>query len=618
MDRVFGLPAGPLSWWLAVVLVVAVGALSVLALRNVVFLKMGLRNVPRRRSRSVLIVLGLMLGTTIIASALLTGNTMASSVRGAVVQSLGVTDETVTAGTDAETAVDVGLLATRPYFPIEPATSTVDASTADLPVDGVMAAIIEPVAAQHAAGGKTEPRVMLFAPDATRAGQFGFGAVAELDAGEVLLNDDAASELRAEAGSVIQLLVGTQLVDVRVAGTGDYPGTSTDGPAAVMALESAQELLDHPGEVNHILVSNTGDAVSGAAATDVVEAALDDAVAPLGLDAQPAKQDGLEAADAAGDSFVQLFTTFGSFSIAAGILLIFLIFVMLSAERRPEMGMARAVGTQRGHLVQTFVYEGAVYDLVAAAVGALLGIGISFVMVRAVAGAFTTEGLDLSYSLSGQSLVIAYCLGVLLTLVVVAMSAWRVSRLNIVSAIRDLPEPEQQGGRAIRWVLIASGLVLGTSMAVSGAASHRYLPLMLGVSIAIVSLVPISKLVGRHERLAYTLAGGALVILWLVPYGVINAIFGEMSMDFSVWVVGGLVIVVAATWLVTYNADLLLGAASRLASPFAVAAPDLAHGGGLSVEEPVPHRGDDVDVHARRVHVGHRFDDPGGVHGLVR
>ena len=42
--------------------------------------------------------------------------------------------------------------------------------------------------------------------------------------------------------------------------------------------------------------------------------------------------------------FVTIFLIFGLFSIAAGVLLIFLIFVMLAAERRSEMGMARAVG----------------------------------------------------------------------------------------------------------------------------------------------------------------------------------------------------------------------------------------------------------------------------------
>ena len=52
------------------------------------------------------------------------------------------------------------------------------------------------------------------------------------------------------------------------------------------------------------------------------------------------------------------FTTFGSFSIAAGILLIFLIFVMLAAERRGELGIARAIGTRRGHLVEMFIVRG--------------------------------------------------------------------------------------------------------------------------------------------------------------------------------------------------------------------------------------------------------------------
>ena len=70
---------------------------------------------------------------------------------------------------------------------------------------------------------------------------------------------------------------------------------------------------------------------------------------------------------------MSMFTTFGTFSIAAGILLIFLIFVMLAAERRGELGIARAVGTRRGHLVQMFTFEGAAYDLIAAALGAVLG-----------------------------------------------------------------------------------------------------------------------------------------------------------------------------------------------------------------------------------------------------
>lgn len=410
---------------------------------------------------------------------------------------------------------------------------------------------------------------MLFAPDAERAEQFGLPELADLEAGTVLLDDDAAEELAAGPGDRITILAGEDLLEVEVAGVADYRGTTSAESAVLLPLADAQELLDRGGEANHVLVSNTGGETDGARHSATVEAALDEGLARLGLDSQPVKEDGLDAAEESGNAFVQLFTTFGTFSMAAGVLLIFLIFVMLAAERRPEMGMARAVGTQRRSLVQTFLYEGAAYDVAAAAVGAVLGIGVSWLMVRVVSTAFETDGgIDLGYSLSARSLLIGSTLGVLLTLVVVTLSAWRVSRLNIVSAIRDIPESDEVVHPVRRWVLIGIGLAVGALLASSGASSQTYVSWMLGLSILIVSIVPIARILGRFERFAYTVAAAALLVLWLLPLDTFDAVFGEMSMDFSIWIVGGLMVVVAATWLVTYNADVLLGLAARVAAPF--------------------------------------------------
>ena len=128
---------------------------------------------------------------------------------------------------------------------------------------------------------------------------------------------------------------------------------------------------------------------------------------------QTVKQDALEAADEAGAAFVAFFTTFGTFAIAAGILLIFLVFVMLAAERRGELGIARAVGTRRGHLVQMFTFEGAAYDLAAAAVGALLGALVAFGMVFVMASAFgaadADEGFQIEFAVTPTSLVDRFC-----------------------------------------------------------------------------------------------------------------------------------------------------------------------------------------------------------------
>ena len=87
------------------------------------------------------------------------------------------------------------------------------------------------------------------------------------------------------------------------------------------------------------------------------------------------------------------------------------------------------------------MFEGLAYDLGAALVGAALGIGVAFAMVTVMADAFDQTGLEVRHAVTLRSLVVAYALGVLFTLVVVALSAWRVSRLNIVAAVRSQPEP---------------------------------------------------------------------------------------------------------------------------------------------------------------------------------
>ena len=193
-----------------------------------------------------------------------------------------------------------------------------------------------------------------------------------------------------------------------------------------------------------MLISNVGDPTSGVRYTDEISTLLQPTLARLGLQIDPVKRDALEAADQEGNAFMSLFTTFGSFSIFAGFLLIFLIFVMLAAERRGELGIARAIGTRRGHLIQMYLYEGLAYDLIAAAVGAALGVAVAFGMVFVLSSALGTEGITIEHDVQLRSVVVAYTVGVLLTFVVVVVSAWRVSRLNIVTAIRNLPEPPAQ------------------------------------------------------------------------------------------------------------------------------------------------------------------------------
>ena len=130
----------------------------------------------------------------------------------------------------------------------------------------------------------------------------------------------------------------------------------------VMPLAAAQAFLDRPGQLSAVLVSNDGDINSGLGLTGTIVERYDgrDDVGGQGLHVVRLKRQVVDRANEIGSLFVFIFTTFGLFSIGVGLLLIFLIFSMLAAERKSEMCMARAVGMQRGHLVGMFTVEGAI------------------------------------------------------------------------------------------------------------------------------------------------------------------------------------------------------------------------------------------------------------------
>ncbi|MCC6166700.1 MAG: ABC transporter permease [Caldilineaceae bacterium] len=301
----------------------------------------------------------------------------------------------------------------------------------------------------------------------------------------------------------------------------------------------------------------------------------------------------VQVADIGGLVFSSIFSVFGILSILAGVLLIFLIFVMMAAERRSEMGMARAIGVQRSHLVQMFVTEGVVYDLAAAALGVLLGLAISYAMVGLLGTIFNQaaervvgqSGLFRVYFRAAPvSIVIAYCLGVLFTFVVVTVAAWRVSRLNIVSAIRDLPEPPGVG-RTTRWGRAARG-IFGPLVAALGGlvlyygAAQGWAVIQTGISLLLVGALLLVGWLLEHytplngeqvQRIVYSTIGLGFLAIWAMPLG---RWLGRTDANLATggpwallgFVVGGPLIVLGAILLVMFSADTLAALTTRVFS----------------------------------------------------
>ena len=349
-------------------------------------------------------------------------------------------------------------------------------------------------------------------------GQFGL----QLRQGEVYLNQLGAQQLDARAGDLLEVFIGPIPLPYRVRAVVEESGPlGALLPVVMMHTDEAQKLLFMPDRVNNILISNTGDEVSGMVHTsevsdhlrslslnearlaalleilrrpEVAEIIRKEAVAPdnpltedndvpqffmelagmwsqvasfesdiavlaaavsepqeAGVDADlrsslsnEAVQEWLvslplgsenrlavqavmadirdfdvlgplskefvtNVAEVGGIAFGTVFSSFGILSIFAGVLLIFLIFVMMAAERRSELGIARAVGMRRSHLMQMFVTEGLVYDLAAALVGLGLGLLVSYGMIGFLSGLLSNIGQQLGKFVHTFSLPLSGC-----------------------------------------------------------------------------------------------------------------------------------------------------------------------------------------------------------------
>jgi putative ABC transport system permease protein len=655
VNELFGVSMNLIMYVLLGLLAFSIVTVLVIALRNQIMFKLGLRNIPRRRAQTILIVIGLMLSTMIISAAFTTGDTVDRSVTSEVYSLLGSLDEVIQLreGDEDSTFDDPTQAIVRDEtFSQTAAMPMVEALAANPLVDAAVPAYSDVAVAVNMEERLSAPLFNVLGLDANRSRELpdirdiDSGRelrVADLAAGEIYVNESAAEELNVDAGDSIILItrgketpfrVKAVVEDRRLAGSA---GISVRRQGGVLPLEAAQALFEAPGRLTQILVSNQGDERGGLVHADAMEDQIEAMLAaqPVSddlprLSVVPAKRTGVDIAELAANIFTTFFLVLGLFSIGAGILLIFMIFVMLAAERKPEMGMARAVGTKRADLVQIFLSEGMAYNLAAAAVGTAMGVLVAFIMTVLLARVLSELEITIAPHVTFRSLAISYSLGVVLTFFTVTFSSWRVSVINIVRAIRDIPEPptpkpmwrargffstllglifkpgslKSWGIRGAMFIVgvvlfmsagatgssllqillsLAGGLllisfvfitfhlgflfvILSIPLILLGASEDNSFFLLFGLSLLPLGLAMILRSFGFNERLTYTAAGLFMIYVWEIDFsvGLLERIFGETTGDIEMFFLSGVMVTVAATFLVVYNSDMILGPLTRM------------------------------------------------------
>jgi putative ABC transport system permease protein len=644
MDSLFGIPMNAIMVALLILLGISLATVALAALRNRVMFLVGLRNIPRRRAQTTLIVIGLMLSTLIISAAFTIGDTVDYSISNMVYDALGHVDEIVQFENQEGGAGAVGSVS----IPSSDVQQLQDAVGSDPDIDGIMPVLMETVPVVNEGTRLSAPAVNIVGIDPARMSAFpdvfdlqGHALdVGSLGENQVYVNKSAADELGAQAGDTVTIYYQNQPLRFQVAAvvqnrvvTGDWNLESPKGMAA--RLDTLQRDFGREGQVDIIAISNRGGVRDSLSLSGTVTNKLESVIDSQGLrlSVNETKKDNVNMAELMGNGMMTFFIVLGLFSIAAGILLIIMIFVMLAAERKTEMGIARAVGTKRRHLVQMFMSEGMGYNLISALVGVSLGVLVALALTGIMAALVAEFDLSIRTHITARSLIISYSLGVVLTFLSVVFSSWRVSTINIVRAIRDLPEPPAVrlrwqigrgrlkvlrylarlffrpagrrtwrrsiglfvaaavlGGLAIvtsnlavlagvfstsAVLLVAVGvfftfrigilaIVAGLALVFVGLAANSSFPYALGVSLAVLGVVLTLDFAGLPQRPVFTTAGLLLLAFWALGAGDRIPPKLEGGTGVEMFFLSGIVMVAAATFVIIYNADLLLAVVTRV------------------------------------------------------
>lgn len=317
-------------------------------------------------------------------------------------------------------------------------------------------------------------------------------------ANEVVVDESTAEATESQLGSTIDVLLpsGARLNPTIV---GIAEPTLLGGGASVVIWETAvaQELLTAPGQITSIRV--LGD-------PEVTQTELQNRVAPV-LPADVESSTGEEVASDLSEQlnealgFLNTFLlVFGLIALFVSAFLIYNTFSILVAQRSRELALLRAIGATRRQVRTSVLIEAIVVALVASTLGLVVGVGVAL----GLQGLFALLNAPLPGAglvLLPRTFVVAYGIGIVVTLVSALIPARRASMVPPVAAMREEEAPASTS-------LLRRGLVGAVLLAIAVAFAFLALRPMdsattaaqlLGVSAmtAIIAALALAPLAAR-------------------------------------------------------------------------------------------------------------------------
>jgi putative ABC transport system permease protein len=318
-------------------------------------------------------------------------------------------------------------------------------------------------------------------------------------ADEVALDAKTAETAGYEVGDTVQMLSSgpTPQHTATLVGIAEFGGGGLAGASLVLFdTVTAQDLfLDGRDEYNSVALT----AEDGVSQEELAANAQE--LLPDGLEAVTGDKVAKETQDAIGQvlNFLNIFLlVFAAIALVVGTFLIINTFSILVAQRSRELALLRALGASRRQVTRSVLIEALVVGFVGSTLGLLGGFGLA----AGLKALFARFGLDLSATplvFSLRTVLVAYLVGMLVTLFAAYLPARRAAKVAPVAAMRDdiaLPEASVRRRLIVGAVLaLAGGGLMVAGLVGEGGQGASLVG--LGVFAILIGVALMSPVLGR-------------------------------------------------------------------------------------------------------------------------
>jgi putative ABC transport system permease protein len=279
---------------------------------------------------------------------------------------------------------------------------------------------------------------------------------------EIAIDAGTAEKQNYAVGDEIGVAAVGPIRKFKITGVVTFGGVDSIGSAtaAVFSLEGAQELFGRGDNVDSILVSAQPGTTPAELRTALDPVVPDDVAVQTAASQDRFDLKGLE-------QFLDILRTalvaFGGIALFVGAFIIFNTLSITIAQRAREFGLLRMIGASRRQILRSVLLEAVAIGLVAS----VLGLAVGFALAQGLQAIFTSVGLELPSTgtvFETRTVIVAFAVGVGVTVLAGLVPAIRATRIRPVEALRESSAPTVRAQSRAALVSGAVATALGVGL----------------------------------------------------------------------------------------------------------------------------------------------------------